>query len=309
MRFVTFQTAESAPRPGVLSLDRSSVIDLGAHFPDMLSLMDRGREGLDIARDFQAKGGLSHPLDKVQLRAPVPRPRQMRDFMCSAQHARDGSRGMARLKAKLANQPPPDINSINFPEVYKQLPVFYFTNRNSVSGPDDDILWPRYSSFLDYELELGVFIGREGKNISVADAGAHIFGYTIFNDFSARDRQAHEMTGFLGPAKGKSFDTGNAIGPWIVTPDEIQNVYDLDVQVRVNGEVWARGSTAEKFHTFEETIAFVSEDETLVVGEMFGSGTMGGCCGLEIDRWLKHGDVLELEVSGIGVLRNRIVRQ
>src|SRR5271154_1196930 len=122
----------------------------------------------------------------------------------------------------------------------------------------------------------------------------HIFGYTIFNDFSARDMQMVEMEGRLGPAKGKSFDGANVLGPWIVTPDEIGDAQALDVEVRVNGEVRSRGSTAGMLFSFEEILAHASQDETIHAGEFFGSGTVGNCCGLELGRFLEHGEVIEL---------------
>ncbi|HZB89969.1 MAG TPA: fumarylacetoacetate hydrolase family protein, partial [Stellaceae bacterium] len=139
------------------------------------------------------------------------------------------------------------------------------------------------------------------------EAEAHIFGYTIFNDFSARDRQAIEMQGRLGPAKGKSFDGGNVLGPWIVTRDEIPEPFALQASVRVNGELRGRNDGREMIHSFAKMIAYVSEDETLHPGEIFGSGTYGGCCGMEIDRFLGDGDVVELEIEKIGTLRSRVV--
>ncbi len=135
-----------------------------------------------------------------------------------------------------------------------------------------------------------------------------IFGYTIFNDFSARDAQEIEMTCPFGPAKGKDFDRGSAMGPWIVTRDEVPDPAALTMIARVNGEEWSRGNSRTMVHGVEAMIAHVSRDETLHPGEIFGSGTVGGGCGLELDRWLSPGDVVELEVEGIGVLRNRVVR-
>ena len=151
-------------------------------------------------------------------------------------------------------------------------------------------------------------IGNGGANIPLDKARDHIFGYTIFNYYSARDRQFREMDGRMGPADSKSFDTGNGLGPCIVTTDEMTEPYKEKVEVRVNGEVRVRNTTGEMMHSFEQIVAFVSEDETLHPGEVFGSGTIGGCCGLEIDRFLAPVDVVELEIEGIGVLRNRIVR-
>ena len=159
---------------------------------------------------------------------------------------------------------------------------------------------------LDYELELACVIGRAGRDIPVNQAGAHIFGYTIFNDLSARDAQGREMAGQLGPAKGKDFDTGNVFGPWIVTADAIGDAQDLDMAVRVNGERRGGGNSRDMHHGFADIIAFISQSETLYPGEILGSGTVGTGCGLEIGRYLEDGDEIELEIENIGVLRNVI---
>ena len=209
-----------------------------------------------------------------------------------------GEEAAAKIQAE------PDV-----PPVYRQLPVYYITNRFSVVGPDTTVQWPRYSELMDFELEFGIYISKPAKNVSAANAKDHIFGYTIFNDFSARDQQIIEMQGRLGPTKGKSFDMGNAMGPWIVTPDELGDPQKMNVEVRVNGEVWAKNSTGEMLHTFEKMIEYISKDETLYPGEFIGSGTVGNCCGLEQDRFLKDGDTIELHVDKIGVLRNKVVRQ
>ena len=194
-------------------------------------------------------------------------------------------------------------------EVYRRIPIFYITNRFTVVGPDATVMWPRYSEVMDYELEFGIVTRRTRANIPVREAGDHIFGYTIFNDFSARDRQGLEMQGRLGPAKGKSFDGGNVLGPFLVTPDEIGDPQALRVAVRVNGETRASADTSGMLFSFEEILAYASQDETIHAGEFFGSGTVGGCCGLEIGRFLESGDTIELEVEKIGVLRNKVLRQ
>ena len=149
-------------------------------------------------------------------------------------------------------------------------------------------------------------IGRGGKDIAPAGAAGHIFGYTLFNDFSARDQQAAEMAGGLGPTKGKSFDTGNAMGPWIVTADEIGIALDLPARVRVNGDVWAEGRTTGMLHGIPQVLSFISSSETLHPGEVIALGTVGGCCGLEIGRFLQPGDVVELEAGPLGTLRNTV---
>ena len=193
------------------------------------------------------------------------------------------------------------------PKVWYEFPVYYKGNPFSVVGQDAEVHWPAYTEKLDYELEFGIFIGKAGRNITPEVAPNHIAGYALYNDFSARDIQMQEMKCRLGPAKGKDFDTGNAIGPYLVTPDEIPEPYNLTMSARVNGEEWSRGNSGSMHFTFEEIIAYISRDETLYPGEFIGSGTVGSGCGLESERWLKQGDVVELQVEGLGVLRNVIV--
>ena len=177
---------------------------------------------------------------------------------------------------------------------------------SSITGHEAVVTWPNYTQKLDFELEWGVYIGKTGKNISVAEASEYIAGYTIYNDISARDIQFRHMTMALGPAKGKDFDNSNIMGPCLVTPDEIGDPYNLRMIARVNGEVWADGNTSDMYYSFEEMISFVSQSETLHPGEFLGSGTVGKGCGWELDRWIQPGDVIELEVENIGVLSNQI---
>jgi 2-keto-4-pentenoate hydratase/2-oxohepta-3-ene-1,7-dioic acid hydratase in catechol pathway len=314
MKLATFAQGGST-QAGVVLDDR--VLGLaGAGFHSMMALIEAGPAGLDAVRRWVAERGddpaQSVPLATVRLLAPVPVPAQIRDFSVFPDHIRQSSAGMMRLAAlakgdaaaAAAVQVPAEV-----PAVYRRQPVYYFSNRFSIVGPEADVVWPRYSRVMDFELEFGVFIGPGGKNIARGDAAGHIFGYTIYNDFSARDAQLAEMQSRLGPTKGKSFDTGNAMGPWIVTPDEMPDMRDVRMSVRVNGETWASGSSADMLHDFSDMIAWVSRDETLHPGEFFGSGTMGNGCGLEQGRFLAHGDVVEAEVQGIGVLRNRVVVQ
>ena len=174
---------------------------------------------------------------------------------------------------------------------------------------------PAYTKRLDWELEFGIFIGKEGRDIPAEKAREYIGGFSIFNDFSARDIQGQEMKSRLGPAKGKDFDGGNAIGPVLVTPDEIPDPYNLSMKARVNGEEVSVGNTRGMHWTFEQMIAYVSQGETLHPGEFFASGTATvpesgkdrRGCGLEMGRFLKAGDTVELEVERIGVLTNYIV--
>jgi 2-keto-4-pentenoate hydratase/2-oxohepta-3-ene-1,7-dioic acid hydratase in catechol pathway len=269
---------------------------------------------LALAREIEHLGAGAgphrHALASVKLLAPVPVPRQIRDFNNAEDHMRNAPAGMQMLVARMKGQPVPARSEVqvSIPDVNFSQPIFYISNRFNVVGTEATVEWPSYSEWFDYEGEFGFFIGKGGKNISKADAPKHIFGYTVFNDFSARDKQIREMEGRMGPTKGKSFDTGNAMGPWIVTADEIPNSRDLKVQVRVNGEAWGNSSTRSMIHSFEDMIAYISECETLHVVEFFGSGTMAGCCSLECDRWMKDGDVIEVEFERIGVLRNPVKR-
>jgi 2-keto-4-pentenoate hydratase/2-oxohepta-3-ene-1,7-dioic acid hydratase in catechol pathway len=327
MKFATYRLARAA-RVGVVDADSARMFDLAAAarrdgvpdapFASMLDLIDADDTGLDRARFLLAKRGgeddLWLPLTQAELLAPVPEPRQMRDAMSFSLHIRQSGRGARAVQAlqsggldafKAAMQAPLE----ELPAVYRDLPIYYITNRFTVLGPGATVQWPRYSKVMDYELEVGVVTRRTRSNIPAHEAGAHIFGYTIFNDFSARDRQAVEMQGRLGPAKGKSFDGSNALGPWLVTPDELGDPQTLNVEVRVNGETRAKGDTKGMLFSFEELIAYASQDETIRAGEFFGSGTVGNCCGLEIGRFLDNGDTIELHVDRIGVLTNTVVRQ
>ena len=272
----------------------------------MLALVDGGAPALSEAQALARAPRATVALDSVRLLAPVPEPRQMRDFLCFEQHLRQ-----ARANRHLfgVGGQPSDPAKVEVPKVWYEQPIYYKCNRFSVIGTGQDVLWPRYCKMLDYELEFGIFLGRGGKNIAREQARGHIFGYCIFNDMSARDAQMREMAGQLGPAKGKDFDTGNILGPWLVTADEIADPYDLAMVARVNGEEWSRGSSGTMQHKFEDILAHASSEETLHAGEFFGSGTVGNGCGLERGRFLKAGDVIELEITGLGTLRNRVVAQ
>ncbi len=191
------------------------------------------------------------------------------------------------------------------PDIYYQIPIYYKGNPTTLLGHEAEVPWPARCQEMDFELELGFVIGKGGKDLTPDQAKGCIFGITIFNDFSARDIQRQEMTGMLGPAKGKDFAT--AVGPWITTADEI-DLLDLQMVARVNGEEWSRGHSGSIMWRPEELVAYISQDELLQPGELIGSGTVGLGCGLELGRFLKPGDVVELEVEGVGILRNRMGR-
>ncbi|MCY0855772.1 fumarylacetoacetate hydrolase family protein [Cupriavidus sp. D39] len=281
---------------------------------DMLSLMRSGPVGMARAREVLARtpddSKLWIPLAAVQLLAPVPVPEQMRDFSVFERHMKQAGAAIARLRAARTGDtaPLPTPDQIRLPEVFYTQPLYYKANRFSVVGPEAEIRWPRACSRLDYEVEFGIFIGKAGRDIPPERAMEHVFGFTLLNDFSARDLQEQEMAGPFGPAKGKDFDTGNAMGPWIVTPDELPNPYSLAMISRINGVERSRGDSAAMVHRFEQMIAHVSRDETLHPGEFMGSGTVGNGSGLERDEWLADGDLVEIEIPQIGMLRNRVRR-
>jgi 2-keto-4-pentenoate hydratase/2-oxohepta-3-ene-1,7-dioic acid hydratase in catechol pathway len=319
MKLVTFVGDGGDDRLGVLVHGGERAVDCAAADPDnpalasMQGLMEAGDAGLDRVREIVAAGGPSIPLEEVRLRAPVPVPAQMRDCLSFEAHLK-GAFAVAR-KMAIAGAPDPDVRrreieqrgEFEVPDVWYRQPIYYKANRFACIGTGEDVQWPLYSNLLDYELEFGCWIGRRGRDLDSDDAGSHIFGYSVLNDVSARDAQVLEMPGMLGPAKGKDFDTSNVIGPCIVTADEL-DPYDLTMVARVNGEEWSRGSTSSMHWRFEEILAHVSASETVHPGEFIGSGTVGGGCGLELERFLQPSDVVELEVEGIGVLRNRLVK-
>jgi 2-keto-4-pentenoate hydratase/2-oxohepta-3-ene-1,7-dioic acid hydratase in catechol pathway len=268
--------------------------------PDMIAFFRRGEEGkdnanltLDYVTKCQAPGGLLGPrgekiiyeMDEVKLKPPVPRPNSLRDYLAFEGHA--GFSGKKQLDRG-----------------WYEIPVCYKGNPDSVIGPDETILWPAFTDLLDYELEYGVYIGREGKNIPRERAEEYVAGYTIFNDVSARDIQLQEMqAGGVGPAKGK--DTCSVMGPCLATPDEV-DPKNLHMMARINGELWSDSNSGTAYWTWPQIIEFASMEETLYPGDFLGSGTVEGGCGLELNRWIQPGDVIELEVEGIGILRNRV---
>jgi 2-keto-4-pentenoate hydratase/2-oxohepta-3-ene-1,7-dioic acid hydratase in catechol pathway len=192
------------------------------------------------------------------------------------------------------------------PAEWYNLPTYYRGTTSGIIGPDDEVRWPNYTNKLDYELELACIIGKGGENISKANAEDHIFGYTIMNDFSARDIQMREMSIGLGPAKGKDFAT--ALGPYIITKEELGDPYNLKMEAYVNGELWSEGNTGSIYWKFPDMIEYASQSESLLPGDILGSGTVGFGCGLELDKFLKPNDVVELRIEKLGSLINKVVK-
>lgn len=313
MKLATFTTQEdSTPRVGVVTGDGGTLVDLGTALASagfdprsassMQDVIEGGADCLAMIRTAIASfAGEGMPIYQATLLAPLPRPVQMRDCMCFEEHLVGSSQAAMRLQGRTE----PSERSLKMHEIFKLRPIYYKANRMAVTGPDTDVHWPAYSQLMDYELEMGCVIGKSGRNIPREGARAHIFGFTIFNDFSARDTQGPEMESGLGPSKSKDFDRANALGPWIVTIDEFYPD-NAAMTVRVNGEVRSVGNCSSMTVKFEDLIAFISTSETLHAGEILGSGTVGGGCGLEAGKLLADGDVIELEIEGIGVLRNRV---
>ena len=228
----------------------------------------------------RAREHAEYALADVQLLPPVRHPPSVRDFYAFEAHVKN-----ARAVTGRGEVPP---------EWY-ELPAFYFSNPAAIFGPDEEIPYPEGSEALDYELEVAAVIGADGA----------IGGFTIMNDWSARDLQQREMRVGLGPAKGKDFAT--SLGPVVVTPDELGDLR-LEMVARVNGEERSRGNLGDMYHSWEAIVAHASRNTHLWPGEVLGSGTVGSGCILEHGdgRWLQPGDEVELEVDGIGVLRNRV---
>jgi fumarylacetoacetate (FAA) hydrolase len=258
-------------------------------------------EAIDLAGEISIGGeALLLPRGEARLLAPLPRPRSLRDFYAFEDHVATARRQRGQ----------------SVPPVWYRMPVFYFGNHGAIYGPDEPIPIPQTEQ-LDYELEVACVIGRQGRNISPNEVWDFVAGFTIMNDWSARDIQREEMSVGLGPAKGKDFAT--SLGPYLVTLDELEvemsddgDRFMLEMIARVNGREYSRGNLGDMFYTWGQIVAQASRDTTLYPGDVIGSGTVGSGCILEltpeaVGGWLEPDDVVELEVSGLGTLRNRIV--
>jgi 2-keto-4-pentenoate hydratase/2-oxohepta-3-ene-1,7-dioic acid hydratase in catechol pathway len=269
--------------------------------PDMLGFLDGGGEAFDLAERslafaaerlrrgerFFAPAGqqITYSENEVHWLAPLPRPRALRDFFAFEEHA---LKGAERRKEPLAK------------EWYDQ-PVYYKGNHRQIFGPGAVVPWPSYTRKLDFEFEIGCVVGSKGRDLSPKEALKHIAGYTILNDLSARDIQKNEMACRMGPAKGKDFGTG--LGPYLLTADELAEPKNLKMTVKVNGEAWSSGNSSGCYWSFPTMLSHVSQEETVYPGDLLGSGTYYRGCGLDLDRWIKPGDVLELECEKLGTLR------
>lgn len=237
---------------------------------------------------FDRVASTSLPLEAATLLAPIE-PTALRDFMLFEDHARAG-----------ASRRGEELNPAWF-----QIPISYKGNHRTILGPSDDLEYPSWTEWLDFELEIACVIGRDVFQVSPEEAADSIAGYTIMNDWSARDVQRQEMAMRLGPARSKDFAT--TLGPWLVTPDEFDPQQPHATEVKVDGETWFQGDTAAISRSFAEVISWVSQTEPVYANDVYGSGTQFGGCGLDQDRRLPKTCTVELLVDGLGSLRTLVI--
>src|SRR5215469_3596433 len=296
MKLVTFRTRDHDTHAGVVR--DGQVIALA--YPTVLELLS-DQDGIAKAKAALGSAEAAFPLNEVALCAPIPDPPSVRDFYAFEQHVKSARalRGLGMISE------------------WYEVPIFYFTNNSEIYGHEQPVPYPTGSKELDFELEIACVIGREGKDIPIEEAANYIAGYTIMNDWSARDLQRRDMNLNLGPGKGKDFAT--SLGPWLVTAEElasrrsgsgVSERYDLTMLARVNGKEISRGNFRDIYYSFPQMIAWASQNARLRIGDVLGSGTVGTGCilelGTDVHPWLQRGDAIELEIDGIGVLRNRI---
>lgn len=322
MKLVSFINAAGQRRIGWLKGE--GIVDMkmaDARLPtNMLTFIDRHERYFGYIRhgDLEAKTAPHYALSEVKLLPPLPNPRSFRDYIGFEQHMLNASKTFGHTVG----------------EAWYEMPIFYFTNHHGIFGPGDDIKRPAKETRMDIELEIAAIIGKKGCDIPADQADDHIFGYTIFNDWTARTIQRREMEVPLGPHKGKDF--ANAIGPWIVTKDELESSrctladfefpehlrvprssgradrFNLPMQARINGATVCEGNYRTVYWTFPQMIERASENGVaLMPGDILGSGTVGWGSLIEnnfsVHRPLEPGDVVELEIEGMGVLRNTVV--
>ncbi|HTX94553.1 MAG TPA: fumarylacetoacetate hydrolase family protein [Mycobacterium sp.] len=303
MKWVTYQGPDSSggERTGVLSGDAIYPMPAGV---TLLDLIGHGPNGLREAGEDARRSAAAVPLDQVRLSAPIPRPPSIRDSLCFLDHMRNCQAALGAGRT--------------LSDTWYRIPAFYFACPATVLGPYDDAPMAPGSAWQDFELEIAAVIGTTGKDFTVEEAERAIIGYTIFNDWSARDLQ--QMESQLGIGQGKGKDSGVTLGPYLVTPDELEpyrrdGKLDLQVTALVNDTVIGSGSTAQMDWSFGEVISYVSRGVALVSGDVIGSGTVPTCTLVEHLRptalnafpgWLHDGDVVTLRVQGLGETRQTV---
>jgi 2-keto-4-pentenoate hydratase/2-oxohepta-3-ene-1,7-dioic acid hydratase in catechol pathway len=299
MRWATYVAGDGGERVGLVVGEAVHALEAGVRLLDLLGddgerLAQAGERAARDPRDVVT-------LADVRLRSPIPTPPTVRDFYAFEQHVRT-----ARAKRGLEMDPD-----------WYELPVFYFSNPYAVNGPGDEVAIPPGSSELDFELEIAAIIGKGGADVSPDDGDAHIAGFCVMNDWSARDVQRREMKLSMGPVKGKDFAT--TLGPLLVTPDELaphrtDTGYDLTMTASVNGKEYSRAQWSDVYYSFGEMVAYASRGTRVEPGDVIGSGTCGTGCILELSMvhgteaypWLQTGDEVVLAVEGLGELRNPV---
>ena len=272
-----------------------------ASLRSMTALIAAGEQGLDYAREAidQPSDRSIHALSAVRLIAPL-QPVALRCCSVFDDHHRAAGRALQEKRGIMVAE-----SDIEVPPLFRAIPAYCKGNHLNIIGPDDVVEWPRFGDELDFELELAAIVGKQGRDVAPEDAKDYIFGYTIYNDISARVPQIEEMSMGLGPVKSKDFDGANILGPVIVTADELdpQNLLAI---ARIDGREIGRCRAGGMRHDWATIIAYRSFGETMHPGEVIASGAFPQCTGIEHLRFLEPGEEMELEVEGIGILRNRV---
>lgn len=315
MRLSTYKLANNNKELiGLVKED--SLINLNEFFGDisLVDLIKKDNWKSETLKKIDEEKLVTHHINDVNLLAPIPNPNSLRDAYAFRQHVETSrkNRGLEMIKE------------------FDEFPVFYFSNHNAIYGPQDEIkCMPSHFEKLDFELEIAIVIGKEGRNLKANEASSYIAGYMIMNDVSARGLQMKEMKLNLGPAKGKDF--ASVIGPYLVTPDEIKDklidkgghgsIYDLKMSCFLNNQLVSEGNFKDMNWTFEQIIERVSYGTTIYPGDIIGSGTVGTGCLLELNGtgkikdsnynevWLKEGDVVKMKIDKLGEISNKIVSE
>ena len=315
MRLSTYKLANNN-KELIGLVKKDSLINLNEFFGDisLVDLIKKDNWKSETLKKIDEEKLVTHNINDVNLLAPIPNPNSLRDAYAFRQHVETSrkNRGLEMIKE------------------FDEFPVFYFSNHNAIYGPQDEIkCMPSHFEKLDFELEIAIVIGKEGRNLKANEASSYIAGYMIMNDVSARGLQMKEMKLNLGPAKGKDF--ASVIGPYLVTPDEIKDklidkggygsIYDLKMSCFLNNQLVSEGNFKDMNWTFEQIIERVSYGTTIYPGDIIGSGTVGTGCLLELNGtgkikdsnynevWLKEGDVVKMKIDKLGEISNKIVSE
>lgn len=322
MKLYTYQTLSGEQRIGAQK-DLNQLVDLAeaeqrafnsasGHMASMQALIDSGEKGLDLARKLLDAAPIESllQLDELDILSPLPVPTRLRDGGFFLEHMENISRALAKMAvasdADNAEVTAEDLDKQKFPlqEVFYRRVLYYNGNHHSVIGHNAPFKWPEDIEVVDYELELAVVVGQSGYKVSPESAPDFVFGYTLMNDWSARDLQIDVYPAGAGPCMGKDLNT--SLGPCIVTKDEIPDPHNLEMTTHVDGEQWSRGFTKNMYHNIFEGLSQMSHISPLVAGEVVGTGTPVNGSGLEQGKKLQRGNRVELYMAEIGALANTI---